>query len=62
MIVARTVLVGDIAVLERRLEHHTFGELAHHATLDLLPGRLAIGHASRARRRQADAPARPGAG
>ena len=44
MIVARDALgLGDLLVLDRRLQHHAVGELVDHAALDLLPGRLVRG-------------------
>src|SRR5262249_27804976 len=42
MIVARDAhRFGDVLILDRRLEHHAFGELLDHGALDLLPRRLA---------------------
>jgi hypothetical protein len=44
MIVARYALgVCDIAIFDCRLQHHAFGQLIDHATLDFLPWRLALG-------------------
>src|SRR5689334_22935626 len=36
-------LLRDPLVLDRRLEHHTVGELVDEVALDLLPWRLALG-------------------
>src|SRR5580700_7979878 len=41
VIVARNGFLCDALVFDRRLEHHAVGELVDHATLDLLPWRLA---------------------
>src|SRR6266571_668092 len=36
-------LLRNALVFDRRLEHHTVGELIDEVALDLLPGRLALG-------------------
>src|SRR5258705_12801652 len=37
-----TGLLRNALVFDRRLEHHTVGELVDEVALDLLPGRLAL--------------------
>src|SRR5512134_3902254 len=43
VVVARNALaLGDLLVLDRRLQHHAVGELVDDAALDLLPRRLVL--------------------
>ena len=44
VVVCRPVLVGNVAIFHRRLEHHALIELIDHAALDFLPWGLAFRH------------------
>src|SRR5687767_14898247 len=48
VIVTRIVVMRDVAIFDRRLQHHALVELADQVALNLLPGRLARWHIAEA--------------